>query len=430
MEKRMKNNIKEIIGREIIDSRGNPTVEVDVVLQNGSFGRASVPSGASTGSHEAVEMRDSGKRFSGKGVMRAVKNINTEIRKSLINENPMDQERIDSLIIELDGTTNKSRLGGNATLGVSLAVARAAAYSSGRSLYHYLSQSNKFNLPVPLMNVLNGGQHADNTIDFQEFMIMPVGASSLKEAVQKSCEVFHKLKINLNKKGLSTNVGDEGGFAPEISSAEEAIELILKAINSCGYIAEKDFVLALDCAATEYHKDQKYILTGEDKVLSSEEKVVELQNLCDKYPIFSIEDGMAEDDWKGWTLLTSSLGKKTQLVGDDLFVTNVERLQKGINEKVANAILIKPNQIGTLTETIATITLARKNGYQCVMSHRSGETEDTFIADLAVATNCSQIKAGSLSRTDRLAKYNQLIRIEEELKGKSNYVGDAILTDN
>ncbi len=426
----MKNNIKEIIGREIIDSRGNPTVEVDVILQNGYFGRASVPSGASTGSYESIEIRDSGKRFSGKGVMKAVENINTHIKECLINENSMDQQRIDSLMIELDGTANKSKLGGNATLGVSLAVSRAAACSSGKSLYRYLSQSNKFSLPVPLMNILNGGQHADNTIDFQEFMIMPVGASSLKEAVQMSCEVFHELKTSLNTKGLSTNVGDEGGFAPEISSSKEAIELILKAINTCGYTAEKDFVLALDCAATEYHKDKKYILTGEDKILSSEEKVIELQKLCNKYPIFSIEDGLAEDDWKGWSLLTNSLGEKIQLVGDDLFVTNVERLQKGINEKVANAILIKPNQIGTLTETIATITLAKKNGYQCVMSHRSGETEDTFIADLAVATNCSQIKAGSLSRTDRLAKYNQLIRIEEELRGKSNYIGNNIPINN
>ena len=426
----MKNNIKEIIGREIIDSRGNPTVEVDVILQNGSFGRASVPSGASTGSYEAIEIRDSGKRFSGKGVTKAVENINKHIKECLINENSMDQKRIDSLMIELDGTANKSKLGGNATLGVSLAVSRAAAYSSGRSLYRYLSQSNEFNLPVPLMNILNGGQHADNTIDFQEFMIMPVGASSLKEAVQMSSEVFHELKTSLNTKGLSTNVGDEGGFAPDITSAKEAIELILKAINTCGYIAEKDFVLALDCAATEYHKGKKYILTGENKILSSEEKVAELRKLCDKYPIFSIEDGLAEDDWKGWSLLTNSLGEKIQLVGDDLFVTNVERLQKGINQKVANAILIKPNQIGTLTETIATITLARKNGYQCVMSHRSGETEDTFIADLAVATNCSQIKAGSLSRTDRLAKYNQLIRIEEELKGKSNYIGNNIPINN
>ncbi len=426
----MKNNIEQVLGREIIDSRGNPTVEVDVLLQDGSFGRASVPAGASTGSHEAVEIRDSSKRFSGKGVLKAVENVNTHIRECLVNENPIDQERIDKLIIDLDGTTNKSNLGGNATLGVSLAIARAASNSAGKSLYRYLSKDSEFSLPVPLMNVLNGGQHADNKIDFQEFMIMPIGANSLKRAVQMSCEVFHELKVSLNAKGLSTNVGDEGGFAPDISSSKEAIELILKAINACGYIAEKDFVLALDCAATEYYKEKKYNLTGENKILSSEEKVVELRNLCSAYPIFSIEDGMAEDDWNGWSLLTNSIGGKTQLVGDDLFVTNVERLQKGIDAKIATAILIKPNQIGTLTETIAAITLARKNGYQCVMSHRSGETEDTFIADLAVATNCSQIKAGSLSRTDRLAKYNQLIRIEEELKSKSNYVGNAILSKN
>ncbi len=425
----MKNNIKDIIGREIIDSRGNPTVEVDVILQNGSIGRASVPSGASTGSHEAIEIRDCSKRFSGKGVLKAVENVNTHIKECLINENSLDQERIDSLIIKLDGTSNKSKLGGNATLGVSLAVARAASCSARKSLYRYLNENKKLNLPVPLMNVLNGGQHADNTIDFQEFMIMPVGASSLKEAVQMSCEVFHELKISLNSRDLSTNVGDEGGFAPEISSAKEAIELIIKAINACGYILERDFVLALDCAATEYYKKKKYVLAGENKVLSSEEKVVELKRLCSSYPIFSIEDGMAEDDWKGWSLLTSSLGEKNQLVGDDLFVTNVKRLQKGIDEKIANAILIKPNQIGTLTETIATITLAKKNGYQCIMSHRSGETEDTFIADLAVATNCSQIKAGSLSRTDRLAKYNQLIRIEEELGDKSKYIGNIILNN-
>jgi len=423
----MLNNIQEIIGREIIDSRGNPTVEVDVILDDDSFGRAAVPSGASTGSHEAVEIRDGSKRFSGKGVLNAVKNINTHIKNCLLNQNPLDQEKIDSLIIALDGTSNKSKLGGNATLGVSLAVSRAAANSSKKSLYQYLGQDKALHLPVPLMNVLNGGQHADNTIDFQEFMIMPTGASTLKEAVQMSCEVFQELKINLKDQGLSTNVGDEGGFAPEISTAQEAIESILKAINNCGYSSGKDFVLALDCASTEYYVDKKYKLSGENKSLTYEEKTKELTDLCSKYPIFSIEDGMAEDDWPGWKLLTESLGERIQLVGDDLFVTNAKRLQKGINEKVGNAILIKPNQIGTLTETIETINLARKNGYACVMSHRSGETEDTFIADLAVATDCNQIKAGSLSRTDRLAKYNQLIRIEEELGGKSIYIGQEIL---
>ena len=423
----MLNNIQEIIGREIIDSRGNPTVEVDVILDDDSFGRAAVPSGASTGSHEAVEIRDGSKRFSGKGVLNAVENINTHIRNCLLNQNPLDQEKIDSLIIALDGTSNKSKLGGNATLGVSLAVSRAAANSSKKSLYQYLGQDKALHLPVPLMNVLNGGQHADNTIDFQEFMIMPTGASTLKEAVQMSCEVFQELKINLKDQGLSTNVGDEGGFAPEISTAQEAIESILKAINNCGYSSGKDFVLALDCASTEYYVDKKYKLSGEKKSLTYEEKTKELTDLCSRYPIFSIEDGMAEDDWPGWKLLTESLGERIQLVGDDLFVTNAKRLQKGINEKVGNAILIKPNQIGTLTETIETINLARKNGYACVMSHRSGETEDTFIADLAVATDCNQIKAGSLSRTDRLAKYNQLIRIEEELGGKSIYNGQEIL---
>ena len=423
----MGNNIQEIVGREIIDSRGNPTVEVDVILDDDSFGRAAVPSGASTGSHEAVEIRDGSKRFSGKGVLKAVENINTHIRKCLLKQNPLDQEKIDSLIIALDGTSNKSKLGGNATLGVSLAVSRAAAISSKKSLYQYLGQDKALHLPVPLMNVLNGGQHADNTIDFQEFMIMPTGASTLKEAVRMSCEVFQELKINLKDQGLSTNVGDEGGFAPEISTAQEAIESILKAINNCGYSSGKDFVLALDCASTEYYVDKKYNLSGEKKSLTYEEKTKELTDLCSRYPIFSIEDGMAEDDWPGWKLLTDSLGEKIQLVGDDLFVTNAKRLQKGINESVGNAILIKPNQIGTLTETIETINLARKNGYACVMSHRSGETEDTFIADLAVATDCNQIKAGSLSRTDRLAKYNQLIRIEEELGGKSIYIGQEIL---
>jgi enolase len=428
MGRKMTIAIDRIRAREIIDSRGNPTIEVDVFLLNGSLGRASVPSGASTGSHEALELRDDdSSRYLGKGVRAAVNNINERINPHLKGQDPTDQKKIDYMLIDLDGTPNKSNLGGNAILGVSLAVARATSHANNLSLFKYLGSVNEYKLPVPLMNIINGGSHADNSIDFQEFMIMPIGAKTFRKAVQMSCEVFQTLKNNLKTDGLSTNIGDEGGFAPALENTEEALDAVVKAIKSCGYILEKDFYLALDCASTEYYKNHKYNFQGEKKSLSAAENAEMLKALCEKYPIFSIEDGMAEDDWSGWKLLTENLNTKIQLVGDDLFVTNKTRLQKGIEGGAGNAILIKPNQIGTLSETLETISLAQKNGYSCIMSHRSGETEDTFIADLAVATGCTQIKTGSLSRSDRLAKYNQLLRIEEEIGQFAQYIGTDIL---
>ncbi len=424
----MTRTIDRIIAREIIDSRGNPTIEVDVSLINGSFGRASVPSGASTGSHEALELRDNNStRYLGKGVRTAVNNINEKINQHLRGHDPLNQKNIDEMLIQLDGTPNKSNLGGNAMLGVSLATARAASNSKNQSLFKYLGSVKEYKLPVPLMNIINGGSHADNTIDFQEFMIMPVGAKTFSMAIQMSCEVFQTLKNNLKTDGFNTNIGDEGGFAPALESTERALDAVVKAIKSCGYHLEKDFYLALDCASTEYFENQRYNLVGENKSLSVDENAANLERLCKLYPIFSIEDGMAEDDWEGWELLTETLSPKVQLVGDDLFVTNKIRLREGIERGAGNAILIKPNQIGTLSETIETISLAQENNYSCIMSHRSGETEDTFIADLAVATGCTQIKTGSLSRSDRLAKYNQLLRIEEEIGQNAEYIGTDIL---
>ena len=428
MEKKMTVTIDRIKAREIIDSRGNPTLEVDVYLTNEFFGRASVPSGASTGSHEALELRDdNSSRYLGKGVLKAVDNINEKINPHLSGQDPIDQKEIDGMLIQLDGTPNKSNLGGNTLLGVSLAVARAASSLKNRPLFKYLGSFDEYKLPVPLMNIINGGSHADNAIDIQEFMIMPIGAKTFSKALQMSCEVFQTLKNNLKIDGYSTNIGDEGGFAPAFESTESALDAVVKAIKSCGYALEKDFFLALDCASTEYYDGNKYNLVGDNKSLTATENASNLEILCEKYPIFSIEDGMAEDDWDGWKLLTDALSKKVQLVGDDLFVTNKTRLRKGIEKGAGNAILIKPNQIGTLSETLETISLAQENNYSCIMSHRSGETEDTFIADLAVATGCSQIKTGSLSRSDRLAKYNQLLRIEEEIGPDAQYFGAEIL---
>ena len=428
MEKKMIGKIDRISAREIIDSRGNPTIEVDVTLLNGSFGRASVPSGASTGRHEAIELRDNDlSRYLGNGVTKAVSNVNEKINGHLKGQDPTDQKKIDTMLLQLDGTTNKSNLGGNAMLGVSLAVARAASQLKNQSLFGYLGNGDELMMPVPLMNILNGGSHADNAIDFQEFMIMPIGAKTFREAIQMSCEVFQTLKNNLKNGGFSTNIGDEGGFAPAFESTEEALDVVVKAITSCGYKLARDFYLALDCASTEYYNSEKYNLAGENKSFTAKENAAYLESLCEKYPIFSIEDGMAEDDWDGWKLLTKSLSSKVQLVGDDLFVTNKVRLKEGIEKGAGNAILIKPNQIGTLSETLETIALAKEYDYSCIMSHRSGETEDTFIADLAVATGCTQIKTGSLSRSDRLAKYNQLLRIEEEIGGNAKYIGDDIL---
>ena len=428
MEKKMIGKIDRISAREIIDSRGNPTIEVDVTLLNGSFGRASVPSGASTGRHEATELRDNDlSRYLGNGVTKAVSNVNKEINGHLKGQDSTDQKKIDTMLLQLDGTTNKSNLGGNAMLGVSLAVARAASQLKNQSLFGYLGNGDELIMPVPLMNILNGGSHADNAIDFQEFMIMPIGAKTFRGAIQMSCEVFQTLKNNLKNGGFSTNIGDEGGFAPAFESTEEALDVVVKAITSCGYKLARDFYLALDCASTEYYNNEKYNLTGENKSLTAQDNAEYLKSLCEKFPIFSIEDGMAEDDWDGWKLLTKSLSSKVQLVGDDLFVTNKVRLKEGIEKSAGNAILIKPNQIGTLSETLETIALAKEYAYSCIMSHRSGETEDTFIADLAVATGCTQIKTGSLSRSDRLAKYNQLLRIEEEIGGNGKYIGDDIL---
>ncbi|TYC53857.1 phosphopyruvate hydratase [Rhodobacterales bacterium] len=419
--------IIDIVGRQIFDSRGNPTVEVDVFLEDGSFGRAAVPSGASTGAHEAVELRDGGDRFMGKGVQNAVDAVNSEIFETVGGLEAEDQLQIDRAMIDLDGTPNKSRLGANSILGVSLAVARAAAQASGLPLYRYVGGTSARTLPVPMMNIINGGAHADNPIDFQEFMIMPVGAESLSEAVRMGSEIFHTLKKALSSAGHNTNVGDEGGFAPNLESTDAAIGFVMKAIETAGYKPGEDVYLALDAASTEFFKDGKYALEGEGKSLAPEEMAKYLDDLVSRYPIISIEDGLAEDDWDGWKATTDLIGGKCQLVGDDLFVTNSERLRKGIDMGVANSILIKVNQIGTLTETLDAVETAHKAGYTAVMSHRSGETEDATIADLAVATNCGQIKTGSLARSDRLAKYNQLIRIEEELGPQAIYAGRSIL---
>ncbi|MFZ9505783.1 MAG: phosphopyruvate hydratase [Burkholderiaceae bacterium] len=418
--------IVDIIGREIIDSRGNPTVECDVLLESGVMGRAAVPSGASTGSREAIELRDGdAARFLGKGVLRAVEHVNTEICEALIGLDASEQAWIDRTLIELDGTENKERLGANAMLAVSMAVARAAAEQSGLPLYRYFGGSGAMSLPVPMMNVINGGAHANNNLDLQEFMILPVGAPTFREALRYGAEVFHALKKLLHDRGLSTAVGDEGGFAPSVENHEAAIKLILEAIAKAGYEPGTQIALGLDCASSEFFRDGRYHLSGEGLVLSAGEFTDLLATWCDRYPIISIEDGMAENDWDGWKLLTQRLGGQVQLVGDDLFVTNTRILQRGIDEGVANSILIKINQIGTLTETFAAIELAKRNNYTAVVSHRSGETEDTTIADIAVATNALQIKTGSMSRTDRMAKYNQLLRIEEDLGETAHYPGQS-----
>ena len=420
--------IIDIYAREILDSRGNPTVEVDVTLEDGTMGRAAVPSGASTGAHEAVEKRDGDKaRYMGKGVLEAVAAVNGEIAENLIGEDVTDQVGIDRLMIELDGTPNKGRLGANAILGVSLAVAKAAAEFTSQPLYRYVGGTSARMLPVPMMNIINGGEHADNPIDIQEFMIMPVAASNIKEAVRMGSEVFHTLKKELSAAGLSTGIGDEGGFAPNLSSTRVALDFILKSIEKAGYRPGEDIYLALDCASTEYFKGGKYEMKGEGLSLTSDENVEYLARLCADYPIISIEDGMAEDDWAGWKALTDRLGGKVQLVGDDLFVTNPRRLAEGIAAGCANSMLVKVNQIGSLTETLQAVDMAHRARYTNVMSHRSGETEDATIADLAVATNCGQIKTGSLARSDRLAKYNQLIRIEEMLGEVAEFAGRSIL---
>jgi enolase len=420
--------IVDIIARQILDSRGNPTVEVDVVLEDGSMGRAAVPSGASTGAHEAVELRDGDKsRYLGKSVTKAVDAVNGEILETIGGMEAEDQVAIDEEMLELDGTPNKSRLGANAILGVSLAVAKAAAEATGLPLYKYVGGTQARVLPVPMMNIVNGGAHADNPIDFQEFMIMPVGAPTLAEAVRMGSEVFHTLKKALKDAGHNTNVGDEGGFAPNLPSAEAALDFVMRSIESAGYKTGDDFVLALDCASTELFRDGAYHFEGEGITRSIDDQVKYLAKLVSSYPILSIEDGMAEDDWEGWKALTDAVGDRCQLVGDDLFVTNVSRLRDGIAKGVANSILVKVNQIGSLTETLAAVDMAHRASYTAVMSHRSGETEDATIADLAVATNCGQIKTGSLARSDRLAKYNQLIRIEEELGSQARYAGPAAL---
>ncbi|MDA9361771.1 phosphopyruvate hydratase [Ascidiaceihabitans sp.] len=420
--------IIDIHAREILDSRGNPTVEVDVILEDGTMGRAAVPSGASTGAHEAVEKRDGDKsRYFGKGVLEACNAVNGEIAENLVGMDATEQVEIDSMMIELDGTKNKSRLGANAILGVSLAVAKAAADFTSQPLFRYVGGTSARMLPVPMMNIINGGEHADNPIDIQEFMIMPVSATNIREAVRMGSEVFHTLKGELSAAGLSTGIGDEGGFAPNISSTRDALDFILKSIEKAGYKPGKDIYLALDCAATEYYKDGNYVMAGEGKTLSSAENAAYLAALANDYPIISIEDGMAEDDWDGWKALTDLIGDKVQLVGDDLFVTNPERLAEGIKRGSANSMLVKVNQIGTLTETLQAVEMAHRAGFTNVMSHRSGETEDATIADLAVATNCGQIKTGSLARSDRLAKYNQLIRIEEALGETAQYAGRSIL---
>lgn len=416
--------IVEIYAREVLDSRGNPTVEVEVTTENGTVGSAIVPSGASTGVHEAVELRDGDKaRYLGKGTLNAVNNVNEKIAEELIGFDVFDQVGIDRALIQIDGTDNKSNLGANAILGVSMAVARAAAMESDTPLYEYIGGVNAKILPVPMMNILNGGEHADNNVDIQEFMVMPAGACSFKEALRMGTEVFHNLKTVLKSRGYNTAVGDEGGFAPNLNSNEEALQTIMEAIEKAGYVPGKDIYLALDVASSEMYENGKYNFKGEGKVYTSEELINYYSNLVNKYPIISIEDGLSEDDWDGWKLLTEKLGNKVQLVGDDLFVTNYSRLNLGINKGIANSILIKLNQIGTITETLDAIELAKTNGYTCVISHRSGETEDTTIADLAVAVNSGQIKTGSASRTDRICKYNQLLRIEDRLGENSKFLG-------
>ncbi len=415
--------IIDIVGREILDSRGNPTVEVDVILEDGSFGRAAVPSGASTGVHEAVELRDGGSRYQGKGVEKAVAAVNGEILEELGGVDAENQIAIDKALIDLDGTPNKSRLGANAILGVSLATAKAAANSVGLPLYRYVGGTQAHLLPTPMMNIINGGVHADNPIDFQEFMILPVGAPSLKEAVRYGAEIFHTLKKRLKDAGQNTNVGDEGGFAPNLKSAEHALEFIVESITAAGYKPGEQIAIGLDCASSEFFKNGSYVYSGEGKTRDAQQQAEYLAKLIADFPIITIEDGMAEDDWEGWKILTDLVGKKCQLVGDDLFVTNSARLRDGIKMGVANSLLVKVNQIGTLSETLDAVETAHKAGYTAVMSHRSGETEDATIADLAVATNCGQIKTGSLARSDRLAKYNQLIRIEEELGNQARYAG-------
>lgn len=422
-------SLLDIHAREIIDSRGNPTVEVDVLLEDGSFGRAAVPSGASTGKYEAVEKRDGDKsRYKGKGVLEAVKSINGEIADAIIDLDAEDQEEIDAAMIKLDGTPNKARLGANAILGVSLAVAKAAANARGLPLYRYVGGVNANILPVPMMNIINGGEHADNPIDFQEFMVMPVGAGSISEAVRWGSEIFHTLKTGLHEKGLATSVGDEGGFAPNLASTRDALDFIMTSIDKAGFKVGSDVVLALDCAASEFFRDGKYEISGENLSLSPSEMADYLAALCKDYPIKSIEDGLDEDDFEGWKAITDKIGHEVQLVGDDLFVTNPQRLAMGIEKGLANSLLVKVNQIGTLTETLAAVSMAQRASYTAVMSHRSGETEDATIADLAVATNCGQIKTGSLARSDRLAKYNQLIRIEEELGNSAQYLGTSIFS--
>lgn len=416
--------IADIVAREILDSRGNPTVEVDVLLESGAFGRAAVPSGASTGAHEAVELRDEDKtRYSGKGVQKAVQAVEGEILDAIAGLDAEDQVGIDNVLIDLDGTPNKARLGANAILGVSLALAKAAAADNGLPLYRYIGGVSARMLPVPMMNIVNGGKHADNPIDIQEFMIQPIGAASIAEAVEMGANVFHTLKKLLSEAGHNTNVGDEGGFAPGLKSADEALGFIVRACEKAGYRPGEDITLALDAASSEFYSNGVYNLTGEGRKLNSGEMVDYLAGLASRYPIMSIEDGCAEDDWEGWKLLTERLGKKLQIVGDDIFVTNPERLLRGIKDGIGNALLVKPNQIGTLTETLEAVEIAHRAGYTCVMSHRSGETEDATIADLAVATNCGQIKTGSMCRSDRVAKYNQLIRIEAELGGTARYYG-------
>lgn len=419
--------IIDIHAREILDSRGTPTVEVDVVLDSGAFGRAAVPSGASTGAHEAVELRDGeADRYNGKGVLKAVDAVNDTIADEICGYDAFDQIEIDHAMVDMDGTPNKGNLGANAILGVSLAIAKAAAEEAGEPLYRYVGGVNAHVLPVPMMNILNGGKHADNPVDIQEFMIMPVSAPSIAEAVRMGSEVFHALKSDLKQAGLNTNVGDEGGFAPAVKSADEALGFIMKAIENAGYKAGEDVVLALDAASSEFYRDGKYILAGEGKTFDAAGIVDYYKKLVEAYPIMSIEDGCAEDDFAGWKLLTDTLGKKIQLVGDDLFVTNTARLRDGIDKGIANSILVKVNQIGTLTETLNAVDMAHRAGYTAILSHRSGETEDSTIADLAVATGCGQIKTGSLSRSDRLAKYNQLMRIEEELGDSAAYAGTGI----
>ncbi len=419
--------IVDILAREILDSRGNPTIEVDVTLEEGSFGRAAVPSGASTGAHEAHELRDGDARYGGKGVLQAVAAVNGEIFDALSGMDAEDQLRLDNLMRSLDGTPNKARLGANAILGVSLSIAKAAAEAAGAPLYRYLGGPTAQTLPVPMMNIVNGGAHADNPIDFQEFMIMPVGAADFSEGLRTGAEIFHALKKALSEAGHNTNVGDEGGFAPNLASADEALGFVMRAIEAAGFKPGDDVVLALDTASTEFYRDGKYVLQGEGKTLDAAAMVKLYGDLCARYPIASIEDGMAEDDWDGWAELTKAIGKKVQLVGDDLFVTNTARLKQGIEKGIANAILVKVNQIGSLSETLEAVGTAHRASYRAVMSHRSGETEDSTIADLAVATNCGQIKTGSLSRSDRLAKYNQLLRIEEELGDQATYAGRGAL---